>query len=231
MTYVKTKDYTGGDEILEEWIDINLLVPYSLNSKIHSETQINELAGNIARVGQTNPIILDKDMIVIAGHGRLLALKKLKKTIAKVKIRTDLSKNAANALRLSDNRSVSNETDATLLSSELLAIDMTDMDVGIDLFMGLSEFNNLTMVLNNIDESAFSKSLNSDVDNQAAEAERDIESADMRVVPVINSLGFRVVSVSASRKIARFISSLQGQYTQDNPAIALEQFIDELESA
>lgn len=57
--------------------DINLLIPYINNSRTHSDAQIAQVAASITEFGFTNPILIDDDSSIIAGHGRLLAARKL----------------------------------------------------------------------------------------------------------------------------------------------------------
>mgnify|MGYP003675404027 CR=1 FL=1 len=56
------------------------LIPYANNSRTHSDEQINQVASSIKEFGFTNPILIDNDGGIIAGHGRVLAAKKLKLT-------------------------------------------------------------------------------------------------------------------------------------------------------
>jgi DNA modification methylase len=53
------------------------LIPYARNSRTHSEEQVNQIAASIKEFGFTNPIIIDEDNGIIAGHGRVMAAKKL----------------------------------------------------------------------------------------------------------------------------------------------------------
>ena len=57
--------------------DIETLIPYARNSRTHSDEQITQIAASIKEWGFTNPILVDTDNEIIAGHGRLLAAKKL----------------------------------------------------------------------------------------------------------------------------------------------------------
>jgi DNA modification methylase len=57
--------------------DIKTLIPYARNSRTHSDDQITQIAASIKEWGFTNPILVDADNEIIAGHGRLLAAKKL----------------------------------------------------------------------------------------------------------------------------------------------------------
>ncbi|HBY66720.1 MAG TPA: DNA methylase, partial [Flavobacteriaceae bacterium] len=52
---------------------VNKLIPYERNPKIHSDSQINQLANSITEWGWTIPILVDEKDMVIAGHGRLYA--------------------------------------------------------------------------------------------------------------------------------------------------------------
>jgi DNA modification methylase len=53
------------------------LIPYARNSRTHSDEQVNQIAASIKEFGFTNPIIIDEDNGIIAGHGRVMAAKKL----------------------------------------------------------------------------------------------------------------------------------------------------------
>lgn len=55
----------------------NIIIPYSNNSRTHSDSQIAQVAASIQEFGFTNPILIDENKTVIAGHGRLLAAKKI----------------------------------------------------------------------------------------------------------------------------------------------------------
>ena len=56
---------------------INTLKPYDNNSRTHSEKQVKQIADSIKEFGFTNPILIDENNSIIAGHGRLEAAKEL----------------------------------------------------------------------------------------------------------------------------------------------------------
>lgn len=56
-----------------EWKETGELIPYSNNSRTHSEKQVQQVAASIKEFGFTNPILIDEDNGIIAGHGRLQA--------------------------------------------------------------------------------------------------------------------------------------------------------------
>jgi ParB-like chromosome segregation protein Spo0J len=61
---------------IEQW-PIDKLIPYARNPRTHSEAQVAQIAASIREFGFTNPILVDTQAGVIAGHGRLLAARKL----------------------------------------------------------------------------------------------------------------------------------------------------------
>lgn len=56
---------------------IEALIPYARNARTHSDAQVAQIAASIREFGWTNPILVDGDNGIIAGHGRLLAARKL----------------------------------------------------------------------------------------------------------------------------------------------------------
>ena len=58
-----------------EKVDINKLVPYARNARTHSKEQILQLRSSLREFGFVNPVIVDKDLNIIAGHGRIMAAK------------------------------------------------------------------------------------------------------------------------------------------------------------
>ena len=60
-----------------EWKSVDKLIPYAKNARTHSDEQIAEIAGSIKAFGFNNPVLVDKENSIIAGHGRVLAARKL----------------------------------------------------------------------------------------------------------------------------------------------------------
>lgn len=110
------------------------IIPYEKNVKIHNDAQIEKLASNIKRFGFDQPIVVDKDNVIIKGHGRRLACIKLGMTYVPVLKRTDLTKEEADAARLSDNRVTSTEYDIEGLQAEIerLSADFNFENLGFD---------------------------------------------------------------------------------------------------
>ena len=56
---------------------VDELIPYGKNARLHSEAQVAQIAASIIEFGFTNPVLIDGEKGIIAGHGRLMAAKKL----------------------------------------------------------------------------------------------------------------------------------------------------------
>src|SRR5918994_608810 len=67
----------NGSNLRVEYRPVETLVPYAKNARTHSDAQVAEIAASIRAFGWTNPILVDGGNGVIAGHGRLLAARKL----------------------------------------------------------------------------------------------------------------------------------------------------------
>ena len=80
------------------------LIPYAANSRTHSDAQVAQIAASIREFGWTNPILIDGDNTIIAGHGRLLAARKLGMEDVPAIILDHLSKAQQRALVIADNQ-------------------------------------------------------------------------------------------------------------------------------
>ncbi len=80
------------------------LVPYARNSRTHSDQQVAQIAGSIREFGFVNPVLIDPDGGIIAGHGRVLAARKLGLSELPVIVLDHLSENQKRAFMLADNR-------------------------------------------------------------------------------------------------------------------------------
>src|SRR5579872_860791 len=91
-------------EISVEYRPIGGLVPYDRNARTHSDEQVAKIAASITAFGWTNPILIDGDNVVIAGHGRLLAAKKLGMTEVPVIKLAHMSEDEKRAYVIADNQ-------------------------------------------------------------------------------------------------------------------------------
>ena len=115
--------------------NIDELIPYENNPRINDEA-VEYVANSIKEFGFRNPIILDKNNIIICGHTRLLASKELKLKEVPCIIADDLTDEQVKALRLADNKVAEKSMwDYSKLDEELeniLDIDMSKFDFKLD---------------------------------------------------------------------------------------------------
>jgi len=103
---------------------VAMLIPYARNARTHSDDQVAQIAASIAEFGWTNPILAGADGIIIAGHARLLAARKLGMTEVPVIVLEHLSETQRRALVLADNQLAiaGSGWDAEMLRVELEAL-------------------------------------------------------------------------------------------------------------
>lgn len=113
-----------------EKIDISVLIPYARNARTHSDEQIAQIAGSIKEFGFNNPVLIDKDNGVIAGHGRLAAARKLGlKEVPCIRLE-HLTETQRKAYILADNRIALNSG----WEAELLSLELSELlDGGVNL--------------------------------------------------------------------------------------------------
>jgi DNA modification methylase len=102
---------------------VGRLVAYAKNARTHSERQVEQIAASIREFGFVNPVLVDKDGVIIAGHGRLLAAKKLGMAQVPVIVLGYLTESQRRALVIADNKIAMNAGwDEAMLREELDAI-------------------------------------------------------------------------------------------------------------
>ena len=85
-------------------LKVDDLIPFALNSRTHSDDQIAQIAASIREFGFTNPVLIDANNNLIAGHGRVLAARKLKLKKVPAIVVTGLDERKRRALVIADNK-------------------------------------------------------------------------------------------------------------------------------
>jgi DNA modification methylase len=121
---------------IEFW-PVDRLVPYAKNARTHSDEQIAQIAASIAEFGFNNPVLVDTSAGIIAGHGRVLAARKLGLEQVPVVVLDHLSETRKRAYILADNRIGENAGwDDEILRGELTELKDADLDLAL---LGFSE--------------------------------------------------------------------------------------------
>ena len=116
---------------IEHW-PLDRLIPYANDPRTHSDTQVAQIAARIREFGFTNPILVDTDAEILAGHGRLLAAHKLNLSQVPVIILDHLTETQKRAYILADNQLALNAGwDDALLGLELAALKEQDYDLDL----------------------------------------------------------------------------------------------------
>lgn len=113
-----------------EWREIATLIPYARNSRTHSDEQVAQIAASIKEFGWTNPILVDGDNGIIAGHGRIAAARKLGHTQVPVIELSELTDAQKKAYIIADNKLALNAG----WDNEMLKLEFDELtELGFDL--------------------------------------------------------------------------------------------------
>ena len=120
-----------------ENMKIEAIKPYPGNAKAHPRNQVNKIAQSIQEYGFQVPILLDKENVIITGHGRLLAAKKLKMESVPTVRMDHLTDAQVRAFRLMDNRSNESDWLPEDLANELKLLSLEGFDLELTGFDGV----------------------------------------------------------------------------------------------
>jgi hypothetical protein len=111
------------------WLPVDSLTPYVNNTKKHPTEQVDKIAQQIAKYGFDQPITVDKDKVIITGHGRREAAMRLGLKTVPVIIRDDLNDHDVMAKRIADNRVAQSDWDDEMLAFEVGTLFRNDYDL------------------------------------------------------------------------------------------------------
>lgn len=138
-----------------EKVNIDKLVPYARNARTHSKEQILQLRASLREFGFVNPVIVDKDLNIIAGHGRIMAAKEEGMAEVPCVFVEHLTEAQKRAYILADNRLALNAGwDAEMLSVELADLQGVDFDISL-LGFDDAELNKLLGDIDNVQDDDF----------------------------------------------------------------------------
>lgn len=127
------------------------LKPYKKNAKRHTKKQVEQIANSIEEFGFTQPVLIDKDNNVVAGHGRILGARKAGLKQVPTICLNDLTEEQIKAYRLVDNKLNESEWDEVLLTQELDELDKEMMELfGFDFAQEIIEEENKYTMKTNI---------------------------------------------------------------------------------
>jgi len=108
-----------------QWLPVAKLIPYARNARTHTDAQVAQIAASIREFGFNNPVLVDADGGIIAGHGRVMAARKLAMADVPTITLPHLSDTQKRAFILADNRIALNAG----WDDDLLAIELTELNI------------------------------------------------------------------------------------------------------
>lgn len=183
---------------------IEKVLPYARNAKKHDKAQVSKIAQSIKQFGWTQPIVVDKDGTIIAGHGRRLAALSLEMKEVPVWVRDDLNEAEVRALRLADNRVAESQMDAEMFKQELADLDFDLSNIFDEKELGFSIAD-----LGQIDTGAFVADIGAAVDKQTEEVRKTAEESASKPVAIHKVLGFKEINGAHQITITRFMAHIE----------------------
>jgi ParB-like chromosome segregation protein Spo0J len=115
-----------------EEIKVDDLIPYATNSRTHSAEQVAQIAASMVEFGWTNPVLIDTRGTIVAGHGRVMAARKLgMETVPCIRL-GHLSPGQVRAYVIADNKLAMNAGwDEEMLKAELNILKEEGFDIGL----------------------------------------------------------------------------------------------------
>lgn len=198
-----TEDGVTG--VLQIW-PIEHLTPYAQNVKKHDKAQVAKIVASMTKFGFGQPIWVDRDGVIIAGHGRRLAAIEMGRKTVPVIYSKDLWGEKSRAARLADNRVAISDIDTEMLRSEMATLDedLSDFFDAKELTFSMSD-------LGEMDDSAFLDDMDSALEEQRKNTEERAEAAssEMNRVPLAKAFGIKDVDGQGAKIITRLMAHIE----------------------
>lgn len=178
-------------------------IPYENNAKKHPPEQVAAIATALARFGPDQPIVVDRDGVIIKGHGRRLAAISNGWDLYPVIVRTDLSPAEVKAARLSDNRAALSDVDPNMLRAEMMQLE------GMELLIGIFDAKELDFInadLGEMNMDVFVTDMDKVVTDQKLDLDTRISGAEVRRLPLAKAFGFKDVPATAGVALAALLA-------------------------
>lgn len=219
--------------VIEAW-DIDKPIDSERNNKVHDEASLKRLARSLESVGQIQPLIVDREGVIIAGHGRRAAARLLGWKHVKV-IQLPVDETTARKMRLADNLSSNQNYDVRAISEEVVELngilDETMEDITASLGLNDKMIDMLAPHLTgalDLNEDAFTEDLTREVDDFSAESDRMNLEIEETELPIHEAFGFKKAKPSQLRLFRMLVAKASEETGIEDPAAALAAWIEEI---
>lgn len=213
---------------VESW-DVDLIEPYPFNNKKHPEKQIDLLSRSIKAQGLLDPIVVDSEGVIISGHGRFEAIKRLGWVKVSVRVLRGITDDQASALRIAANKTVSNDYDTDMLSRELKALSESEIDLH-DLGFDDKELSMLIADVGEIDEESLVIDMDIAVESHEEAISDAAEAADNHDVRLDKAFGFKTIPLRDQKVLNRFMAEIEASTGETGVNALVSHMRDVLES-
>lgn len=202
---MKSPDF---NDVPIELYEIENVHPYEFNNKKHPEKHIDLLMRSIKTHGHLDPLVLDRDGVIISGHGRFEALKRLGRKKVAVRVLRDISEAEASALRIAANKTVSTEYDTDALMRELANLGAADFDLEA-LGFNEKELSMLTIDVGEIDMDMVADDMTAAVEKHESDVADKAEEVSVEGVLITKAFGFKTIPLRDQKHVSRFMAQAE----------------------
>lgn len=218
------------DLSIQAW-PLDRLTPAENNHKKHSDESTSKLAKSLADIGQIQPVIVDKDGEIIAGHGRWMAAQRLGWEKIKV-IQVQVSRDVAIKARIADNLMSNQDIDNEKLAAELQELRDLNIELDMDSIIiddGLAGLHDMRGKDDfGMNDEAMSKDILDDARKFTEENDEIMEEAETSQVAIRNVFGFNTVTAKQARDMKDFMAVVLSERPEEDPAAALVGWMNEV---
>lgn len=199
-----------------EMVDIDKLVPYENNSKVHDKNHIERLAANIKTEGLQESLLIEEDHTIVAGHGRQEALRLLGWKQVPVRIMRGYTKAQCMIHRVSSNLTVSTKYDSTKQAEELSEIQALyeSEDLSLESLAAMTGYSERDIEVLSEDLAVMDDFENVDfdaIDEEPATEEKSVSKGEdeetvVKTVSLSKLFGFNDVTPEIARSVRKFVA-------------------------
>lgn len=201
-----------------EMVPVSQLIPYENNSKVHGADHIKRLADNIKHEGLQESLLVEENMTIVAGHGRLEAVKSLGWEEVPVRVMRGYTEAQCKIHRVSSNLTVSNKYDSAKQADELNDIQSLLSDEELENLSELTGYSerDIEVLSDDITEMADLDELDLNVEAEPEPKKTDTKDdsseeteTPQKMVRIVSLLGVDEITPTQARTVRKFVAMVE----------------------